>query len=251
MAETRRQKEQAIAALLNRSIKAGEQRGLERALLAAASYVLGREVDDAARELARSGPETALRALAIAARETWPKRWKQVLEPMLMAVAGYAMENKAPLPSFSVTNPRMASWLDGYTSELAGNLSNTSYENFKRTLGDALNDGLSVPNTTKLLRDRLPELNASRARLIAQNELHRSSVEASHLQIKESGVPIRGKIWRSAGDHRVRPAHRTLDGVTVGLDEPFPNGAQTPGTEIGCRCVLTYDVAVEKLRNSA
>lgn len=58
------------------------------------------------------------------------------------------------------------------------------------------------------------------------------------------------RVWDSAGDSRVRPTHKALDGQTVGLDEPFVSpltGARmmhpgdtslnAPGREvIGCRC---------------
>lgn len=68
--------------------------------------------------------------------------------------------------------------------------------------------------------------------------------------------------WDSAGDARVRPAHRVMDGQTVGLDEAFiaPNGDRLmhPGdTSLGasgkntilCRCrvrtVVDWDYGVE------
>lgn len=58
------------------------------------------------------------------------------------------------------------------------------------------------------------------------------------------------RVWDSAGDRRVRPAHKALDGQSVGLDEPFVSpltGARmmhpgdtslnAPGKEvIDCRC---------------
>lgn len=242
--------EQALAQALTAGVQAGERRAYERVLLATAERVLGRELSDVAAMVAARGVSEALRLAGIAARELWPTRWREALQPVLGALAT-ALTERAPLPSFTLANPRMMSWLDEYTSELAGNLSETSYTNFERTLREAQEEGLSVPDTAKRIRERLPEVNANRARLISQNELHRTSIEATHMQVKESGVPIRGKTWKTAGDHRVRPEHRLLDGVTVGLDEPFPNGAQTPGTEIGCRCVLTYDIAIEELGSPA
>lgn len=239
-----------MEALVTVGVRAGEQKAYERVLLATAESVLGRELADVAAMVRQEGIGGSLRLVSIAARELWPERWRSALQPVLGAVAT-AITEQAPLPTFTLANPRMASWLDTYTSELAGNLSETSYGNFERTLREAQEEGLSVPDTAKRLEERLPEVNANRARLISQNELHRTSIEATHMQVKESGVPIRGKTWTTAGDNRVRESHRALNGVTVGLDEPFPNGAQTPGTEIGCRCVLQYDIAIEELGSPA
>lgn len=245
-----RKREEALAEVLARTLKEGERRGLERTLLAAAQYVLGREVAQAAAELASSGPTTALRALGIAARTVWPTRWRDALAPVLSAVMQNATEPAAPVfGSFTLANPAMREYLDGYTSELADTLSRTSYGNFERILREGQGEGLSVPEVSKRLEERLPEANRERADLIARTELIRSSNGAALKQAQGSGV-VRGKRWLSAGDGRVREAHQDLDGTVVGIDEPFPNGLMFPG-EPRCRCTLTWELDMDAIRGGA
>lgn len=61
------------------------------------------------------------------------------------------------------------------------------------------------------------------------------------------------KIWRSAGDSRVRHTHRVLNGKAVGFDDSFhsvsgarlrfPGDPEAPINELsGCRCHLEYKV---------
>jgi hypothetical protein len=93
------------------------------------------------------------------------------------------------------------------------------------------------------------------ARTEAMASLHASRQEA-YLQAVDRGDIDAGAVrrtWRSAGDGRVRHTHRGLNGVTVGLLEPFrsPSGAwlmfpgdpKAPAAEIiGCRCTVAYRV---------
>lgn len=146
-------------------------------------------------------------------------------------------------------NPRMAAYLAEYTSELAYTLSNTSYENFERILREAQGEGLSVPEMSKRLEERLPEVNAPRAQLISRTELIRSSNGASLEQARQSGV-VKGKRWAATNDGRTRPEHRELDGVVVGIDEAFPNGEMHPGSP-NCRCTLTWELDYDAIRGGA
>jgi SPP1 gp7 family putative phage head morphogenesis protein len=49
------------------------------------------------------------------------------------------------------------------------------------------------------------------------------------------------KRWLSAGDGRVRPAHRALNGEVRGIDEAFSNGLQHPA-EPNCRCTTVMSL---------
>lgn len=89
----------------------------------------------------------------------------------------------------------------------------------------------------------------------AQNEAVTQAVDKG--QVKASAVR---RIWRSAGDDRVRDTHRVLNGESVGLHDVFqsPSGArlrfpgdpQAPAAEtINCRCTLS--IRVDHLANVA
>ena len=71
----------------------------------------------------------------------------------------------------------------------------------------------------------------------------------------QTGLPAAAftKEWDSAGDNRVRPEHRELDGQKVQFDQPFVTNAGVrmmhPGdtslgaggrSVIGCRCRVKY-----------
>ncbi|MDE3765763.1 phage minor head protein [Sinorhizobium meliloti] len=82
----------------------------------------------------------------------------------------------------------------------------------------------------------------------ARDEAMRQQIEAGKVRAQDVT-----KVWRSAGDSRVRHTHRVLNGKAVGMDEVFqsPSGAllrfpgdpRAPISEIsGCRCRLEYKV---------
>lgn len=239
--QEQRQLEGILEDALVAGIREGESRGLERALLSTASDVLGREVRSTASLVEREGSEEALRLLGIAAREEYPDRWKEALSGPLNAVMQAATEEAAPvMGSFTLANPKMREFFEDYTSELAANLSETSYENFERVLREAMEEGLSVADAAARLRQEIPELNKSRAELIAANETHAASISASDIQARESGV-VKTQTWRATKDGRTRDSHRALDGTEVGLDEEFPGGLH-PATEIRCRCYIEYGI---------
>jgi hypothetical protein len=82
----------------------------------------------------------------------------------------------------------------------------------------------------------------------ARDEAMRQQIEAGKVQAQDVT-----KVWRSAGDSRVRHTHRVLNDKSVGVDEVFqsPSGAllrfpgdpRAPISEVsGCRCRLEYKV---------
>lgn len=243
----KRKLENALAQALAVGISTGEQRAFERVLRATASDVLGLEVADTLDFVRQAGVEGALPLIKAAAGTTWPERQRERLTPVLSAIMTATTDGKAPvLGSFSLRNPKMSAFLDSYVSEPADTLPATSYENARRVIGEALDEGLSVPDASARLRERLEDLNKNRADLIARTELNRSQNSASLLQARESGV-VKGKVWLATNDARTRPEHAALDGVEVGIDEPFPNGLDAPG-EPNCRCTVRYTIDTEALR---
>ncbi|MFA5378282.1 MAG: phage minor head protein [Dehalococcoidia bacterium] len=55
------------------------------------------------------------------------------------------------------------------------------------------------------------------------------------------GAGAKEKMWVTAGDGRVRPSHKSLNGTTWSIEEDIPGEGQYPGEiAIGCRCHLQY-----------
>jgi hypothetical protein len=137
----------------------------------------------------------------------------------------------------------------------------TRDKRFDRTIMAAIKAGKPVTGEalTKII-GRLRDKNLLlRGEMLARTEtmmaLSSARDEAMRQQIAAGKVQVQDvtKVWRSAGDNRVRHTHRVLNGKSIGMDEVFqsPSGAllrfpgdpRAPISEIsGCRCRLEYKV---------
>ena len=91
--------------------------------------------------------------------------------------------------------------------------------------------------------------NSSRIQTIVRTEGHRL-MEQAKFDEAEAAASVDGvkmfKTWITMGDDKVRDTHSAQDGMTIPIDEKFPNGAMIPGDsgdpaeDIGCRCILEY-----------
>lgn len=78
-----------------------------------------------------------------------------------------------------------------------------------------------------------------RAETIIRTEKFRATTYGTHFTAQDAG--FKKKTWHTAGDKRVRPSHAALNGLTIAIDEIFPNGEIVPGeATINCRCRLSY-----------
>lgn len=155
---------------------------------------------------------------------------------------------------------------ESWTRSLRTNLEQLSADYFTKELRDKRFDGTvrkAIESGKPLSADVIDKLvaryrsNALKLRgdTIARTEsIHALSVAEleSARQIVATGAVRQKDVkreWDSAGDRRVRPAHKEMDGQQVGLDEPFrsPDGAflMYPGDTtlgapardvINCRC---------------
>lgn len=134
-----------------------------------------------------------------------------------------------------------------------------------RLIDTGLREGQSVDEIAAGISEAAPALAGVRAAIIARTETHSASMYASLQSAKRSTIPL-DKEWVSVEDGRTRDSgegdgvvdgfnHRIMNGVTVGIDEPFevptkfgtierlmfpgdPNGSA--GNIINCRCAQTY-----------
>jgi len=78
-----------------------------------------------------------------------------------------------------------------------------------------------------------------RLRNIKRTEVNRAVSYGSQMFAKDSG--FEKNTWHTAGDKRVRDAHRANNGKTVKIGEKFPNGETRPSeSSMNCRCHLSY-----------
>lgn len=155
-------------------------------------------------------------------------------------------------------------FLEIYGAQKVAQILKTSRDEIMRMIKVGVDEGLSSAQIAKNMREAVQDLSAVRALTIARTETHGASGYARQQVAKQSRRPL-NKTWNSVEDHRTRAiaegdtyGHRSMDGVTVKMSEPYfvptkygtreplmfpgdPNGSA--GNVINCRCVETYSRA--------
>jgi hypothetical protein len=137
----------------------------------------------------------------------------------------------------------------------------TRDKRFDRTVAKAIRE--EKPVDAAVLQKIISRLNDNNLRLRGENIARTETMmalgsardEVIRQQIAGGKVEAQDitKVWRSAGDSRVRHTHRALNGKGIGIDEMFlsPSGAMLryPGDPMapinetsGCRCRVQYKV---------
>jgi len=79
----------------------------------------------------------------------------------------------------------------------------------------------------------------NRATLIARTETARTA--SVLVQARAQHVGAESYVWKTAGDWKVRPSHRKLNGTVHRWDDPplsdLPDYHSHPGQIFNCRCV--------------
>ncbi|MFC6998055.1 phage minor head protein [Rufibacter roseus] len=130
-------------------------------------------------------------------------------------------------------------------------ITETTLKKVRSVLEEAAKEGLSIPNTAKLMIDEFNGINKQRATVIARTEIVSSSNRGSLLGAQSTGLKL-NKEWLSTRDSRTRESHIAVDGQTVDLEGLFKvNGAElehpgdgthgAPASElVMCRCTQVY-----------
>ena len=128
--------------------------------------------------------------------------------------------------------------IDGYTKEWVR--SAVAY-----ITREAVAEGLGTDEIAKRLRERWSELSRNRAMRIAQTEMNSAANFGSMQSAITKGMTH--KIWITAGDGRVREAHRGVETTPIPIEQAFNNGLMYPSQPggnaaevINCRCQLAY-----------
>ena len=142
-----------------------------------------------------------------------------------------------------------------WTATKVVQITTTTEDWIRATIQRGLLDGLSVQSIAQKLRDDSIPISAIRAHVIARTETHAAANFGAQTGAELTGLDMR-REWVSAMDDRTRDGrfnHRTADGQTRGMKEPFVVGGEklmypgdfsgSAGNTIMCRCqvVFVYD----------
>lgn len=238
---------------LEKAAALGALRERQRALLRASKLVLKAEVRETLSALSETGITGALRYVA-GAFGAWRSRWASA-----MAAPIYSIMEDAPLDTDrgTVRLPLNDDDLvQDYVAGVAEQVAATSRSKITEVLREAQREGMSVQRTSQRLREVEPEMTAQRSTFIARNELLRASRLAAQHKAERSGL-ITAKTWMHSYQPNAREHHLEQDGVTVALDEKFPDGSLYPGDAnsadggFNCRCALKYQLDPKLLGGTA
>lgn len=149
--------------------------------------------------------------------------------------------------AFDVTNPFVQVFIDNYVPKFADMVTDSTRNALvKDMLQKAQDEGLSIPDLSRLIRAKYAQWNDSRATVIARTETIRASNAGALAAIKDAGISK--KQWLATNDSRTRPNHKLADGQLVGANEAFVVGGerlQFPGDPdasaketVQCRCTV-------------
>lgn len=141
----------------------------------------------------------------------------------------------------NVRAPRLTDYLREQGLRRVQGINETTRDKLASALADGIEAGEGTAQLVKRIQQHMPDIQAERAASIATSEAHTSMQAGSFAQMQFAG--IRTKTWITAGDEDVRDSHRSQNGVTVPMEQPFPNGLMYPGDPSGapgeiirCRC---------------
>lgn len=204
-----------------------EQKGQHAALLASALVLL--YIDMREDVLARLG----LGFVAILLRPVWPDR--------VRATATDHMKRTAADVARSIDPGFDASRMDAYLEKTA--------DTFATTWGEGIDEQFS-----EILAEITAETQAAISKVL-ENAANAADEEADLLTRRAANLAARDvaeangyttKTWHtsSGGDHRA--SHVAQNGMTIPIDERFPNGLPYPGAPgppaevINCQCYLSF-----------
>lgn len=161
--------------------------------------------------------------------------------------APIALETKGLREWFNVL---MYRWIKAEAAAKVTGIQQTTRKLLQAAIRVGVRQGEGQDGVADLIRQRVGDMSAARAGMIARTETHNAANHAQLEAAKGSGV-VETKEWLSAEDSRTRPSHALADEQKRGLDEPFDVGGallQRPGDPSGaarevinCRCTMLFN----------
>ena len=144
--------------------------------------------------------------------------------------------------SFDLLQPGLVAYTEKHAGVLVTQVTDTTRKAVADAVARGIEEGESVPDIAKRVRESDAAFGKARSELIARTETttvtNATQRESLSDYARTEGATIQ-KQWLTARDARVRDSHAALDGEKVGIDDPFSDGSLGPH-EPNCRCTTLY-----------
>lgn len=167
---------------------------------------------------------------------------------MVAAVGGQDVAERFGM-AFDVTAPYVTDFIEARSNQLAGQVTDTTYQQIKAALADGVSEGLGIDDLAARVRHVFDIAGRVRSETIARTEVISAYNGAATLQaLQLPDDVVAGKEWVATRDPRTREAHSDADGQTVLMLDAFSVGGeqvQYPGdgsaeNSINCRCTIAF-----------
>lgn len=143
--------------------------------------------------------------------------------------------------SFDLKNPRAVAFLEGRGAAQIARINETTRDQMRTLLTQAVSEGWSYNRTAKELRAQFTDMSRARALTIATYEAGEAYEAGSYLvgeDLIAAGVAME-KSWLTVGDDRVDPHCAANGGQNwIAFGEAFSSGHDRPLSHPRCRCTL-------------
>lgn len=153
--------------------------------------------------------------------------------------------------SFDVHAPWVEQFIEQRAQQLAGHVTQTTYDAIRTQMSDAVGLGESIEDIADRIRAVFAQANDTRATTIARTEVI-SAYNGAAVQ-GAATLPsdvVAGQEWIATRDSRTREAHASADGQIVAVGQPFmvdgfnaayPGDPSLPPSQsINCRCAVAF-----------
>lgn len=128
---------------------------------------------------------------------------------------------------------------------------NSTINEIRKVIDDEFDEGDSIPDMARAMRDRFSQINLNRGMTIARTEVIAASNYGAMAGAEMTGIALQ-KEWIATQDQETRPDHAIADGKVVNFDDSFKVGGDEmdfPGDTqygagaenvINCRCTVAF-----------